>query len=234
MEPKSNNLILNVILPSLFFAGYLIAKSRAPQNTAQIVEEKKTNSTLPESTPTDQTQATSTDQTSANTASSDNPKSAASSKPLTYSTPSAEVIQKLGDKSWTQGTVQAREVDEKTGEINTTETLPDGSSASRTYRPDGSLKNEAVTTPDGTNTSRSFFENGNVKVGYVKTTDGSATSIMYDSTGFITQKTTEFPDQSRLYSDYDDRGTTSTTWRVYPDGRTEAYEPGNEPTSSQH
>jgi hypothetical protein len=145
--------------------------------------------------------------------------------PGNYPTPSPDLMNKMSDKVWLPGITQSKVRDEKTGETETTETLPDGATANREYRADGSLKAESVTQADGTNLNRNFFENGNVKIALVKEPSGAETSVLYDSTGVITQHTTSYPDQTRIYSEYDDRGNITNTWRQFPDGHTEAYPP---------
>lgn len=235
MNRSTSSLILNVIFPSLFIGGiagvYLgffmakpgqISSSSTVQAKTQDENRVATLSTesispsppLSEITTTASSAETSKVQIGGNADAND----------ASYLAPPDDQIEKMGDKNWLQGTVQSREVDEKTREVYTVETLPDGSRADRTYREDGSLKGESVTYDNGTNLSRNFFESGGVKIAYVKRADGSATSMLYDSTGVPTQQTTQFKNGTQVYKEYNDHGVVTGTYKVSPDGTTEPVE----------
>jgi len=235
LNRSAQSLILNVIFPSLFigmiagaFVGYFMGKSAPVSIASKLLVPEKAN---PVSAKTVVVAGNTT--SAVEPAPGTFPKAPRQPKTTTesplepgvYPTPGPELIAQMNDKSWTQGVVQTKDVDPKTGETETTEALPDGATADRVYRPDGSLKGESVTKADGTNINRNFFENGNTKIAYVKEPNGAETSVLYDSTGVITQHTTVYPDQTRIYSEYDDHGTVLRTWRVFPDGHTEPYPP---------
>jgi hypothetical protein len=236
MNRSTKSLILNVIFPSLFLGGlagtglgYWLAKPGQAPTEAPVLAQKTQDLQEEQKLPPTETQTENTKE--AEPASQAAAHQQASAAQVTfngnYPTPAPEVLQKMADKTWIPGTVQSKEVNPKTGEINTTETLPDGSTATRNYRTDGSLKSEEITDQDGSERSRNFFETGNVKVAYVKNPDGSATSVLYDSTGSTTQETTQYKDGTTLYSDFDDRGNKISTSKISSDGNTEEYNDPN-------
>jgi hypothetical protein len=227
LNRSTQSLILNVIFPSLFlgmiagaFVGYFMGKSTPVSMASKLIPEKTNDSPKIASGKKATEEDAFPKAPSVASAASTN---GTTLQPGTYPTPAAETITQLGEKSWIQGEVQSKTQDEKTGNTQTTEALPEGATANREYRPDGTLKGESIVKADGTNISRNFFENGNVKIAYVKEPNGAETSVLYDSTGFITQHTTVYPDQTRIYSEYDDHGTAIRTWRAFPDGHTEPY-----------
>jgi hypothetical protein len=149
-----------------------------------------------------------------------------------YEAPSPDVIRVISETNIMPGVVQSKEFDEKARETYTTEILPDGSNASRTYREDGSMKSEQVDLPDGSQLERSFFEAGGTKAANYKNPDGSVTSASYDSTGVPSEMMTTFPDRTTIFNEYDDHGKILGVWQHFPDGRTEPYSEDSAPSSN--
>jgi hypothetical protein len=149
-----------------------------------------------------------------------------------YEAPSPDVIRVISETNLMPGVVRSKEFDEKARETYTTEILPDGSNASRTYREDGSMKSEQVDLPDGSQLERSFFEAGGTKAANYKNPDGSVTSASYDSTGVPSEMMTTFPDHTTIFNEYDDHGKVLGVWQHFPDGRTEPYGEDSAPSSN--
>jgi hypothetical protein len=232
MNRSTKSLILNVIFPSLFvggiagvYLGYWMAKPGQISGIATVEAKLQAENRAPSLPNVSVSPSPNPSEITTTASSAETSKvqigGTADTSDASYLAPTDEQIEKMGDKNWVQGSVQSREVDEKTREAYTVETLPDGSRADRTYREDGSLKGESVTYDNGTNLSRNFFESGGVKVAYVKRADGSATSMLYDSTGVPTQQTTQFKNGTQIYKEYNDHGIVTGTYKASPDGTTE-------------